>query len=126
MQERAKLYAENVRDGFGNFYSRDSLDMKDFFLKDSREMLSQMQEKKIDEVAYLPEEVAEFPTHLKCRITEMLMDDWRVSNGEVTQLLLDNARSRYMTMPGTTNSEKNYKQRALEEVNEIAQRLGLY
>jgi hypothetical protein len=126
LQERAKLYADNVREGFSNFYSRDTLDMKDSFLKDSREMLREMQEKNIDGVAYLPEEVAEFPTYLRCRITEMLMADWRVSYGEVTQLVLDNARSRYMTMPGSTKSERENKQRALEEVSEIAQRLGLY
>jgi hypothetical protein len=122
IQKLNRQRAEEMRSG------SDFLWLTDRNLKDSHDLLRDMEKAGIHAVDYLPPELKDFPTHLRRRATELLMldDDKKDPAFEITQLVINNARSRYHLMREHSSLDKQIKQRALQAIAELAARLGFY
>lgn len=100
----------------------------DVRLRDSEQMLHDMVDAGVDGLSYLPEEIQEqnFRPELAHRVVEMLMKDDEDRSLRITQPILDRARGRYMNIEARSMVELNSRDRALNEIKEIAQALGLF
>jgi hypothetical protein len=92
----------------------------------AREILRDMEEVSADAIDFLPKELKGFPDYLRRLATELLMKDDTKADLEINQFILDNARSRYHTLPERTTSQKRTKEEGLERISELAKKLGLY
>ncbi|GEM_PF-3057172 len=99
----------------------------DVRLRDSEQMLNDMLEAGVDGLSYLPDEIQEqqLRPELANRVVEMLMKDDENRSLRITQPILDRARGRYMNIEARSMVELNSRDRALSEIKEIAQALGL-
>ena len=97
-------------------------------LRDAEEMLQDMREAGVDGLNYLPPEVvqANFRPELVARVVEMLWKDDEDRALRITQPVLDAARARYMNIEARSMLELNSRDRALTEIKEIANALGLF
>jgi len=97
-------------------------------LRDAEEMLQDMKEAGVDGLNYLPEEVlaADLRPELQARVVEMLWKDDENKALRITQPVLDAARARYMNIEARSMLELNSRDRALAEIKEIANALGLF
>src|SRR5262249_46308177 len=68
-------------------------------LAKARNLLSDMNEAGADAIDFLPERLKGFPDHLRRLATELLMKDDTRAELEISQFIIDNARSRYQTLP---------------------------
>jgi hypothetical protein len=117
LEERAKLYARH-----------ESTSDIDYEIGTSRRMLSAMNRRSLKGISYVPEPVLELPRHLRTFYAEILNldEDGGVSfKGEISQGALDDARSRYRTMPARFDSERERRQDALATLDELATKLHL-
>lgn len=96
-------------------------------LRDAEEMLGDMLAKGADGLNYLPDGVvaANFRPELNLRVVEMLVEDDENRALDITQDVVDRARGRYMNMEARSMVELNSRERALNEIKEIANALGL-
>ena len=101
-----------------------STEISDAKLADARAMLRDLDEVGADAIDYLPVELQGFPDHLRRCATELLMKDDTHADGEITQSILDNARSRHDALAERTSSQKKFKAMRLTEIDELARRLG--
>ncbi|MCA9555269.1 MAG: hypothetical protein KC933_34875 [Myxococcales bacterium] len=99
----------------------------DIRLRDSHAMLMDMQAAGVDGLSYLPDEIAALGLRpeLNARVVEMLMKDDDTRIGTITQGILDHARGRYMNIEARSMIELNSRQRALDDLREIARALEL-
>jgi hypothetical protein len=107
--------------------TRSSTKTVDIRIRDSEAMLLDMQAAGVDGLSYLPDEILAkaFRPELNARVVEMLMKDDEGRTGHITQGVLDNARGRYMNIEARSMIELNSRQRALDDIREIARALGL-
>src|SRR5439155_17501568 len=106
--------------------SSDSVERIDGQLADARSLLHDMDQTPAEAVDYLPRKMKDFPDHLRRLVVEMLMNDDSKSELQVTQFVIDNARSRYHRLSERTEADKKRKENALADIQELAKRLGLY
>lgn len=75
-------------------------------------------------VQYLPDGLMGLPVPLRQRATELLLHDDVGSLGDIDQFVINHARDRYAAIYGTGVSMMA-RQKALDEINQLAQALGL-
>jgi hypothetical protein len=94
-----------------------------FFITDSRRMLSELEASNADAIDYLPEQLKALPRELKQRAIELLNLDNvpGAYSSDITQPIIDNARARYYRMTDATSRDA-----ALQEIDSLAEKLGLY
>lgn len=100
------------------------LDMR---IRESKDMRQDIQNAGVDGLSYLPRELEalDLPTALKTRATELLMHDDRRNRGTITQEVIDRGRSRYLNMDARSAHLIQVKDRALQEITELARKLHL-
>ncbi len=121
-------YIENLnRDRMELLRRGESTLTTDMRIRESREMLGDMDRSGVEGLAYLPPEIAVLGLRpeLNARITEMLMTDDEAKLGRVSQAVVDSARGRYLGMEARSPGMLQVRERALLELNEIARTLGL-
>lgn len=112
--ERAKA----LEDGLSVFY----LDMQ---IGESRKLYNDMVASGATALQYLPDDLMNMPEHLRRRAVELLRQDDVTTIGTIDQYVIDHARGRYGAMTAFTPGMMASKQKALDEISEIAAWLGL-
>lgn len=118
--ELEKERAEAVAMGLPGFFYDDQID-------EARSIYNQMKAKGVDELVYLPDALMGQPLSIRRRAVEILENDDLSASGKIDQYAIDHARERYQlgSMPGGTGAMLGAWQKALDEIDEIADVLGL-
>lgn len=93
-------------------------------LNAARGILHDMDEVHAAAIDHLPRELAAFPDHLRAVATELLMKDDQQVDLEITQSVIDHARSRCYALPQRTKRQQAKKWEKLQHIDELANRLG--
>jgi hypothetical protein len=96
----------------------------DLRIADARRLYKDMVDSGATALQYLPDPLMSLPTHLKQRASELLLHDDVGSVGNIDQFVIDNARQRYNNLGGSPISYHS-RQKALQEIDQLAQALGL-
>ena len=92
---------------------------------DGRKLYQDMTTNHVTKLAYLPDSLLDLPSGARQRACEMLRLDDTTAQGEIDQFCLDHARARYNDMSPTSSGALASKQRALSEIDAVANALGL-
>jgi len=106
---------------------RESTQVIDMRLRESMEMLGDMKRAGVTGLFYLPPQFdgVQLTPSLRQRITELLMHDDQDKTGRISQGLIDRARTRYYNLPQLSAHTVFVRERALNEIGDIAHKLGL-
>jgi hypothetical protein len=100
----------------------DFVDMK---IADGRKLYKDMADNSVTQLKYLPETILGLVSGVRQRACELLRLDDPNASGELDQYSIDHARARYNEMHPTTAGALATKTRALSEIDQLAQSLGL-
>ncbi len=117
LQNLAKERDKNVSSGVPTMWV-------DSRITSGRQLLKDMKENGATAVQYLSDEVMDLPSSLRHRAIELLKIDDSTTSGEIDQYVIDHARGRYNGMSPVAAHHAD-KAKALEEINKIAEHLGL-
>jgi hypothetical protein len=127
-REELKAYMDGLQhDRTERVRNRESTNDLDVRLIESRQLLADMDAMEVDALNYLPAEVRELQLSpsLNRRCVELLMVDDDLKLGRVVQSVIDNARARYMTFDVRTAHMLDVQRNALDDIDELAEKLGL-
>jgi hypothetical protein len=126
MRDALERHIESLKARRRERLSQDELTDVARELERSELMLRDLGLAQADGISYLPPELANLPQHLKRRASELLMfDDRNPAVGAITQTVIDRARARYANLTGTSSSALNAARIANDEIDELAEKMGL-
>jgi hypothetical protein len=126
--EELKGYVESLqRDRVERVRNRESTGDLDLRLRESSQLYADMQAANVDGVSYLPQSLLDLDLGpiLNRRCVELLMVDDDLKLGHVSQDVLDRGRARYHAMDSRSVHLLEVKRQALEDLDDLADRLGL-
>ena len=101
----------------------------DMKLRQSLQLLTDMDDADVDGLCYLPEPVAalKLPANLRRRAVEILtFDAANPDRDGIDQAAVDRARRRYAELRGPMMAMLESERRAVQEIDELARRLNLF
>jgi len=98
---------------------------EDMKIKDGRKLYTEMIQRDITDIKYLPEAILDLASGLRQRACELLRIDDSPTSGEIDQYCIDHARARYHEMHPLSSGALAAKNRALSEIDQLALALGL-
>ena len=97
----------------------------DMQINSGRKLYKDMVDAGATGLQYVPDELMSLPIALRRRATELLKRDDTSMLGQVDQFVIDHARGRYNAMTAMSSGMVQAKETALNEIDDLADALGL-
>ena len=97
----------------------------DMELNRSRKLYDDIKDNSADGVQYLNNELMSLPLALRKRASELLERDDTSMLNKIDQFVIEHARGRYASMTPMTSEMIQAKEKALDEIDDLADALGL-